>query len=55
MATFHGADVHAGIDRNRCIKSSYQDTAAQVDNRFNISIEKIAGMANEQHELESKR
>jgi hypothetical protein len=55
MATFHGADVHAGIDRNRCMESSYQDTVAQVDGRFNTSIEKIAAQSGEQRDLVSKR
>jgi len=49
------ADVHAGIDRNRCMESSYQDTVAQVDGRFNTSIEKIAAQSGEQRDLVSKR
>jgi len=53
MATFLGADVQAGIDRNRCIKSSYQDTVAQVDSRFNTSIEKIAAQTGERRDLVS--
>ena len=49
------ADIHAIIDRNRCLDTSFKDTVAQVDSRFNTSIEKIAAMAGEQRGLVSKR
>lgn len=48
-------DLHAFKDRNRCMDSGFKDTVAQVDNRFNTSIEKIAGMAEAQRDLVSKR
>ena len=48
-------DMHASIDRNRCMDSSYKDTVAQVNNRFSTRIEKIAAMAGEQRDLVSKR
>ena len=48
-------ELRAAIDRNRCMESSYRDTVAQVDSRFNTSIEKIAAQAEEQRDLVSKR
>jgi len=55
MATFHGADVHAGIDLNRCMESSYQDTVAQIDGHFNINLEEIAGVAQHGNELAASK
>ena len=55
MATFHGADVHAGIDRNRCIKSSYQDTVAQIGSRYNIDLEEIAGVQEHGNEVAASK
>lgn len=48
-------ELHANIDLNRCMDTSYKDTVAQVNNRFNTKIEKIAAMADEQRDLVSKR
>jgi len=50
----HPNEVRANVDRIRCVTTSFRDTVAQVDNRFNTSIEKVAGMAGEQQDLISK-
>lgn len=54
-SSVNNVDLHANIDLNRCMDQSYKDTVAQVDNRFNTSIEKIAAMAGKQRRLVSKR
>jgi UrcA family protein len=44
-----------GSDRARCEKSAYQDAVAQIDGRFNIDLEGIAGVAQHGNELATSK
>jgi len=44
-----------GSDRARCQKAGYKDAVAQIDNRYNINIEAIAGMTPQGDSLAATR
>ena len=48
-------EIHNNKDADRCVTTSFRDTVARVNSRFNTNIEKVAGMTGEQHGLVSKR
>jgi UrcA family protein len=44
-----------GSDRARCEKSAYRDAVAQIDGRFNIDLEEIAGIGRHGNELAASK
>lgn len=51
----HRVDIHTNTDGNRCVSTSFKDTLARVNSRFNTNIEKVAGITADQRELVTKR
>lgn len=47
-------ELRANVDRIRCVTTSFRDTVAQVNKRFNTKLEKVAGKLEEQRNLISK-